>query len=67
MRTVQEVDESYSDDGFEEVNKTVEQNNRQQGVADLLKTATAQELDVLKQSLSNFKQIVEENLDIKKV
>jgi gas vesicle protein len=46
-------EESYSD-SFEEVNNTVE-TVRKRDVTNLLMTATAEQLDVLKQSLSNFK------------
>ena len=48
-------EEDYSDDAFDEVNNTVE-TVRKRDVSNLLMTATAEQLDVLKQSLSNFKE-----------
>lgn len=57
LKTVKEFDEeqdTYSD-SFEDVNNTVE-TVRKRDVTNLLMTATAEQLDVLKQSLSNFKE-----------
>jgi len=54
LKTVKEFEEESYSDSFEEVNNTVE-TVRKRDVTNLLMTATAEQLDVLKQSLSNFK------------
>jgi len=54
-------EESYSD-SFEEVNNTV-LTVRKRDVTNLLMTATAEQLDVLKQSLSNFKDFSKKPAD----
>jgi len=54
-------EESYSD-SFEEVNNTV-LTVRKRDVTNLLMTATAEQLDVLKQSLSNFKDLSKKPAD----
>lgn len=48
VNTVQEAEEESYSDSFEEINQTIESNTRKQDVADLLMTATAEQLDVLK-------------------
>jgi len=56
VNTVQEAEEESYSDSFEEVNQTIE-STRKKDVADLLMTATAEQLSVLQQSLNNFRDV----------
>ena len=62
LKTVKEFEEESYSDSFEEVNNTV-LTVRKRDVTNLLMTATAEQLDVLKQSLSNFKDLSKKPAD----